>query len=147
MPTLYDTTVGIFLKDLRILSKILDRGIAHAKDTGNTATEETLLGARLIADMHGLAYQIQRISDTSKGLAVRVGGGAPVPMDDNEKTFPELQERIAKTIKVLESVKVGSFPSYSIPHYFGVLISGKEIGGTKAGRRLKMEKGAKMIIA
>ena len=49
---------------------------------------------------------VQRVSDTSKGFAVRVGKIEPVPFEDNEKTFPELLERIAKTIKVLESVKV-----------------------------------------
>jgi len=49
---------------------------------------------------------VQRVSDTSKGFAVRVGKIEPVPFEDNEKTFPELLERIAKTIKVLESVNV-----------------------------------------
>jgi len=53
---------------------------------------------------------VQRVSDTSKGFAVRVGKIEPVPFEDNEKTFPELLERIAKTIKVLESVKVRLTP-------------------------------------
>jgi hypothetical protein len=53
---------------------------------------------------------VQRVSDTSKGFAVRVGKIEPVPFEDNEKTFPELLERIAKTIKVLESVKVRFTP-------------------------------------
>ena len=32
----------------------------------------------------------------------------PVPFEDNEKTFEELLERIAKTVKFLEGVKVSS---------------------------------------
>jgi len=37
-----------------------------------------------------------------------VGKIEPVPFEDNEKTFEELLERIAKTIKFLEGVKVSS---------------------------------------
>jgi hypothetical protein len=51
---------------------------------------------------------VQRVSDTSKGVAVRVGKLEPVAFEDNEKTFPELQERIAKTIKFLQGVDVSS---------------------------------------
>jgi hypothetical protein len=54
--------------------------------------------------MGALSFQIQRISDTAKGCAVRVGKVEPVPLQDNETTFPELQARIAKTIEVLEKV-------------------------------------------
>jgi hypothetical protein len=51
---------------------------------------------------------VQRVSDTSKGVAVRVGKLEPVSFEDNEKTFPELQERIAKTIAFLKGVDVSS---------------------------------------
>jgi hypothetical protein len=106
MPTLYETTIPVFIRQLQILSKLLEHGVAHAKDSDNAVTEQSLVDARLIADMQTLAYQIQRVSDASKGFAVRVGKIEPVAFEDNEKTFPELQERIAKTIKFLESVKV-----------------------------------------
>jgi hypothetical protein len=56
----------------------------------------------------GLMGTVQRVSDTSKGVAVRVGKLEPVAFEDNEKTFPELQERIAKTIKFLQGVDVSS---------------------------------------
>lgn len=46
------------------------------------------------------------MSDSSKGFAVRVAKIEPVAFEDNEKTFAELQERIAKTIRFLEGVKV-----------------------------------------
>lgn len=36
---------------------------------------------------------------------MRLGGAEPVPMADDEKTFPELQTRLDRTIAVLESVK------------------------------------------
>jgi hypothetical protein len=109
MPTLYETTVSVFIRELQILSTLLNHGVAHAADSANAVTEQSLIDARLIADMQTLAYQIQRVSDTSKGFAVRVAKIEPVAFEDNEKTFPELQERIAKTIKFLEGVKVLSF--------------------------------------
>lgn len=42
----------------------------------------------------------------------------PVAMADEEKTFPELQERIAKTIAVLESVDPKSFEGSKFSRHF-----------------------------
>ncbi|KAK0118602.1 hypothetical protein ONS95_007487 [Cadophora gregata] len=103
--TLYSITIPIFLKNLRTLQKLLAKGTAHAKDGGNELTEEKLVGSRLIADMGDLVYQIQRISDTSKGFCVRVAKIEAVALEDNEKTMEDLQTRIAKTIEILEGVK------------------------------------------
>jgi hypothetical protein len=110
MPTLYETTIPVFIRQLQILSTLLNHGVAHAADSSNAVTEQSLVDARLIADMQTLAYQIQRVSDSSKGFAVRVAKIEPVAFEDNEKTFAELQERIAKTIKFLEGVKVCLLP-------------------------------------
>jgi uncharacterized protein len=44
------------------------------------------------------------VSDTAKGLAIRVAKATPESWEDNEKTSPELQERIKKTIAFLEKV-------------------------------------------
>lgn len=97
--SLYEITIPPFIHGLKTLSTILEKGRLHA-----SADEASLLESRLIADMAALPYQIQRISDTAKGCAVRVGKIDPVPMEDNETTFPELQARITKTIEVLEMV-------------------------------------------
>ncbi|KFY90229.1 hypothetical protein V498_06086 [Pseudogymnoascus sp. VKM F-4517 (FW-2822)] len=102
--SLYQVSVVPFISQLKIVSKLLTLGLEHVK-----GDESALIDARIIEDMKPLTYQIQRISDTAKGLAVRMGKVAPVAMADEEKTFPELQERIAKTIAVLESVDPKSF--------------------------------------
>jgi hypothetical protein len=96
---IYEITIPPFINGLKTLSALLEKGQSHA-----SANEASLLEARLIDDMAALPYQIQRISDTAKGCAVRVGKAEPVPMEDNETTFPELHARIAKTIEVLEKV-------------------------------------------
>jgi uncharacterized protein len=38
-----------------------------------------------------------------------VGKAEPVALEDNEKTFPELQARLAKTIEILEAVDQKTF--------------------------------------
>jgi hypothetical protein len=98
--SLYEVSIPVFIKHLNMLSKILEKGRIHA-----SSNEAGLLESKLISDMGGLIYQIQRVSDTSKGVATRAGGVAPVSLPDNETTFPQLQERIQKTIEVLNSVK------------------------------------------
>ncbi|KFY08189.1 hypothetical protein V492_06449 [Pseudogymnoascus sp. VKM F-4246] len=102
--SLYQVSVAPFTAELKIVSKLLTKGLEHFK-----GDESKLIDARIIEDMQPLTYQIQRVSDTAKGLAVRMGKVEPVAMADEEKTFPELQERIAKTIAVLESVDPKSF--------------------------------------
>lgn len=51
-----------------------------------------------------LDYQVQSCCNTAKFLVARVGGAENVFFEDNEKTFDELQERIAKTIELLKAV-------------------------------------------
>lgn len=97
--SLYDVTIPPFIRSLKALSAFLEKGRLHA-----SSDETALLDSRLIADMAALPYQIQRISDTARFCAVRVAKAEPVPMEDNEKTFADLQERIAKTIQVLEKL-------------------------------------------
>jgi hypothetical protein len=99
--SLYEVSIPPFIHSLKALSAILHKGQQHAS-TSNS--ESTLLESRLIADMAALPYQIQRVSDTAKGLAVRCGKIPPVSLPDTETSFPELLERIQKTIELLEGV-------------------------------------------
>ncbi|EFG4742241.1 DUF1993 domain-containing protein, partial [Escherichia coli] len=81
MPSLYDITIPAFLHSLGALSKVLAKGEAYADEKG--IAHDDLLGARLAPDMHPLTSQIQRASDTARFVAVRVGGAAHAPMEDN----------------------------------------------------------------
>jgi len=55
--TLYSITIPVFLKNLRTLKKLLEKGTVYAKDAGNESSEEKLVGAKLIEDMGDLVYQ------------------------------------------------------------------------------------------
>jgi len=100
--TIYEASIPPMIRSLENLSKILDKAVSQAKseDKGLNA----LLEARLAPDMHPFTRQIQIVSDSAKGCAARLAGIEPPSMPDTETTFPELQERIGKTIAFLKSI-------------------------------------------
>lgn len=102
--SLYQVTIPVFIRNLKVLQKLLQKGEAHAAGKETTLTE-----GRLIADMRPLTFQVQVACDTAKFYAVRVGGVENVAMEDNEKTFAELQKRISATLSILESAKPEGF--------------------------------------
>ncbi len=64
---------------------------------------------RLYPDMFPLNRQVQIATDAAKGAGARLTG-IPVPsFPDEEKTFPELQARVQKTIDFLSSLKPEQF--------------------------------------
>lgn len=94
-------SIPMFIRALRNLSEILKKGEAHP-DAASFAE------ARLYPDMLTLAGQIQRASDAAKACAARLSGSDAPSFPDVEKTFPELQTRIQKTIDYLKSVPSSS---------------------------------------
>lgn len=107
MLSLYDVSVPVFIRALENLDRLLDKGAAYLAEQGRPESE--LTEARLIADMHPLTYQIQRLSDTAKGTVTRVGGGENVPMADEEVTIADMKARIAKTIDILKAADRAGF--------------------------------------
>lgn len=100
---LYDASIPVFLHFLRNLSKFLDKSEAYAAANGLDLS--TFTEARLIEDMHPLTRQIQIATDGAKGGGARLAGIEPPSFPDVETTFPELKERLAKTIAFLETIK------------------------------------------
>jgi hypothetical protein len=96
--SMYRASIPVLVRGLTNLSAVLRKGAAHPRSAA-------LIEARLAPDMLTLAGQIQRASDTSKGCAARLAGIESPRFPDEEKTFADLQERIAKTVAFLESVK------------------------------------------
>ena len=99
---LYDLTVPIFLRGFHAMSAFLAKGEAFAAEKGLDPAD--LLTARLIEDMAPLTGQVQRASDSAKLAADRLGGVENVPMADEETSFADLQDRIAKTVAFLKAV-------------------------------------------
>jgi uncharacterized protein len=105
--TIYDASITPMTRFLENLSKILDKAAAQAITEGRDL--QALLDARLAPDMFPFTRQIQIVSDTAKGCAARLSGKEPPSWPDEEKTFPELQERIARTIKYLKAIRPEEF--------------------------------------
>ena len=100
--SVYDACIPSMLRFMENLSKILDKAVAQAKTRDMPLSE--LIEARLAPDMFALTRQIQVVSDVAKLGAARLAGLEPPSFPDTETTFPELQERIRKTIEFVRSV-------------------------------------------
>jgi hypothetical protein len=98
--SLHEAFVAVMVHMLGQLSTILDKAAAHVEAAG--LDPATLVEARLAPDMFALARQVQIASDTAKGCAARLAGLQPPSYPDTEASFPELKERIAKTLHFLE---------------------------------------------
>lgn len=100
--SLYQVSIPAFIRGLQSLSAILEKGRAFANEHDMPHT--ALLDARLFEDMAPLTAQIQRASDAAKFTAARMGRIEAPIFKDEEKSFDDLQARIAATMAFLETV-------------------------------------------
>ena len=100
--SMYQASIPGFIRTLENLSLILDKAAKHAE--AKKIDPSIFTGARLAPDMFPLTRQIQIATDGVKGVAARLAGIDIPSFADTETTFPELKERIAKTIAFLKSV-------------------------------------------
>ncbi|MBF0570677.1 MAG: DUF1993 domain-containing protein [Candidatus Omnitrophica bacterium] len=99
--SMYEASIPVFISKLNNLLAILKKAEAHA--LAKKIEPEVFINARLAPDMFPLSRQIQIASDGVKGCAARLAGVEVPSYPDTEKTFPELQARIAKTIEFLKT--------------------------------------------
>ncbi|WNG61372.1 DUF1993 domain-containing protein [Archangium gephyra] len=100
--SMYQASIPVFIRMLGNLSAILEKAAAYG--AAKKIEPSVLINARLAPDMRPLSFQVQIASDMAKGCAARLAGIDPPSMADTESTFPELQERIKKTIDFLQTV-------------------------------------------
>jgi hypothetical protein len=104
---MYDRSVPVFVHVLGSLSAILKKAEAHCEQ--KKIDPSVMLNMRLFPDMFALTRQVQIATDSAKGAGARLAG-IPVPsFADEEKTFGELQARIAKTVEFLSSLTKEQF--------------------------------------
>lgn len=101
--SMYQASIPQFTKMLTNLSGILSKGEAFASTKGIAGA--TLVEGRLAPDMFPLSKQVQVACDQVKNGMARLAGVEPPKFEDNETTFAQLQERIAKTIAFANSLK------------------------------------------
>jgi uncharacterized protein len=97
--SMYHASVPVITRMLGNLTDILKKGEAFA--AAKKIDPSVLINARLAPDMFPLARQIQIATDVTKGGIARLAGVDVPSYADTETTFPELYERIAKTVKFI----------------------------------------------
>lgn len=101
--SMYDLSIPVLTRAIRNLGAVLRKAEAHA--TARKIDPAVFLAARLYPDMYPLVRQVQIATDVAKGCASRLAGTTPPRFEDNETTFAELHERIARTLALLEAAE------------------------------------------
>ena len=99
--TMSDASLPLFEKVLTSLSNVLAKAEAHAQ--AHRIEPGALLQARLFPDMYPLTSQVQFSCDFAKGAAARLSGLDVPRFADDEQTFAQLQDRIARTLTIIRS--------------------------------------------
>jgi uncharacterized protein len=94
--SMYAASVPAFRRYMTALSQVLDKGAAYAE--ARKIDPSVLLQSRLAPDMLPLVSQVRLVSDqVGRGTARLAGAELPKFVDD-ETTFAQLQDRIARTL-------------------------------------------------
>jgi uncharacterized protein len=101
--SMFQASVPVFIRALKNLDAILEKGAAHAK--ARKIDEGVLLNSRLFPDMFPLVRQVQIATDTARSGAARLAGTEFPAYEDKETTFAELAARIQNTVKFLETLQ------------------------------------------
>ncbi|PGH08992.1 hypothetical protein GX51_01049 [Blastomyces parvus] len=98
----YDASLGLLLKGLHSLDKILAKAEEHAK--ANDINVEDYATAKLYEDMLALDFQVNSCVDTSTKCAARLLGTEPVEWNREEKTYADFRKKTTKAIEILTKV-------------------------------------------
>ena len=99
--SMYQASVPVFIRMLNNLAAILEKAAAHCE--ARKIDPAALIHFRLYPDMFDFARQIQVGSDHAKNGAARLAGVEAPVFENTEQTFPELIQRVRKTITYLET--------------------------------------------
>ncbi len=105
--SLYPATVPVFKQMLLALGDVLKKGEEHAQS--RKFDPSILLQARLFPDMLPLVRQVQIACDFAQSVSSRLAGIEVATYEGNEQSFAELQQRISKTIALLDTLKSEQF--------------------------------------
>ncbi|MCL4745510.1 MAG: DUF1993 family protein [Burkholderiaceae bacterium] len=97
----------VFNQSLGALGAILTKAQAHA--TARKIDPDALLHARLYPDMFALMRQVQIACDFAKGVSARLAGVEVPVFEDGEKTFADLQARVARTLAFIATLTPQQF--------------------------------------
>lgn len=101
--SLYDATIPRFLQIIGSVGALVDKGEAHATETGASAAD--VLGARLAPDMLPFAYQVKSVAEHSASAIASVREGVFSPsLAAPPDSFAGLRDKLAEARDALKSV-------------------------------------------
>ncbi|MGF1939233.1 MAG: DUF1993 domain-containing protein [Nostoc sp. ChiQUE02] len=101
--SMYKALIPVSIHTLNNLVNILEKGATYAET--KKIDPSVLINSRLSPDMFPLSKQVQIASDIANRGAARLAGIEAPKFEDNETTFPQLIDRIQKTISYLNTFK------------------------------------------
>lgn len=104
---IYSASVPVFKQMLGGLQDVLRKAEAHA--TEKKINPDAYLQARLFPDMFALLQQVQVATDFAKSVSARLAGVEVPKVEDNEKTFAELQTRITAVLTFINGLDEKQF--------------------------------------
>jgi uncharacterized protein len=103
--SMYQASVPVFAQILGALGNVLAKAEAHA--AAKKIDPAVLLASRLAPDMFPLSRQVHIACDFAKGATARLAGVEVPGWPDDEKTFADFRQRVAKTLDYVQGFKPG----------------------------------------
>ncbi len=104
---MYAASVPMLEQMLGALRDLLGKAAAHAET--HKIEPDALLQARLYPDQFQLLRQVQIACDFAKGIAARLAGAEVPSVPDEERSFDDLQRRIADTLAFIGGLPADGF--------------------------------------
>ena len=94
--SMYQASVPRIVNMLTNLDHLLDKALVHIET--KKWNEAALTQFRIYPDMLPMTRQVQIACDTAKGVVAKLAGVDVPAYEDNEVSFADLKQRVAKTI-------------------------------------------------
>ena len=101
--SMYTASVPPLRRTLTNLIAVLGKGLVHAETQGFDPA--VLVTSRLYPDMFPLSRQVQIASDLARRGVARLAGLEAPPLADIETSFPELIDRLQRSIAYLDGFR------------------------------------------
>lgn len=105
--TMHSASVPVFRQLLLAMGDVLAKGAVYAEE--RKIEPDALLQSRLFPDMFPMLRQVQIAADFAKSVSARLAETEVPSWADDEKTFADLQARIAKTVAFIDSLDPAAF--------------------------------------